>query len=83
MVVELVLYINQGVKMNIIKQTFSMYIDGFRNMTVGKTLWKIVFLKLLVILVFLKYFVHDKTFKTEYQTFEEKSEFVSQNLQGR
>lgn len=66
--------------MNIIKQTYSMYIDGFRNMTIGKTLWKIVFIKLLVILVFLKFFVHDKTFKTEYQTFEEKSEFVSENL---
>jgi hypothetical protein len=83
MVAGLVLYINQGAKMNIIKQTFSMYIDGFRNMTVGKTLWKIVFLKLLVILVFLKFFVHDKTFKTEYQTFEEKSEFVINNLTRR
>lgn len=83
MVAELVLYINQGAKMNIIKQTFSMYIDGFRNMTVGKTLWKIVFIKLLVILVFLKFFVHDKTFKTEYQTFEEKSEFVINNLTRR
>ncbi|MDY0327901.1 MAG: DUF4492 domain-containing protein [Arcobacteraceae bacterium] len=66
--------------MNIIKQTYSMYIDGFRNMTIGKTLWKIVFIKLLIILVFLNFFVHDKTFKTEYQTFEEKSEFVSENL---
>ncbi|QOG11897.1 DUF4492 domain-containing protein [Arcobacter sp. FWKO B] len=69
--------------MNIITQTYRMYIDGFKNMTVGKTLWKIVFIKLLVILVFLKFFVHDKTFKTEYQTFEAKSEFVSNNLQGR
>lgn len=76
-------YVHKGKKMNIIKQTFSMYIDGFRNMSVGKTLWKIVFIKLLVILVFLKYFVHDKTFKTEYQTFEEKSEFVINNLTRR
>lgn len=69
--------------MNIIRETFNLYVDGFRNMTVGKTLWKIVFIKLVVILVILNYFVHDKRFKTEYQTFEEKSEFVIDNLTRR
>lgn len=69
--------------MNIIKSTYSMYMDGFKNMTVGKTLWKIVFIKLFVILVVLKLFIHDKTFKTEYKTFEEKASFVSDNLARR
>jgi len=66
--------------MNIIKQTYLFYFEGFKNMTVGKTLWKIITIKLLVILVFLKLFLHDKTFKSEYKTIEAKSDFVSTNL---
>lgn len=49
-------------------------------MTIGKTLWKIIFIKLLVILVFLKFFIHDRSLKTEYKTEEEKSQFVYENL---
>lgn len=66
--------------MNIIKKTYIFYFEGFKNMTIGKTLWKIIAIKLLVILVFLKLFVHDKTFKSEYTTTEAKSDFVSANL---
>ncbi len=66
--------------MNIIQQLYLFYFEGFKNMTIGKTLWKIVVLKLLVILVFLKFFIHDKTFKSEYLSTEAKSDFVSANL---
>jgi len=59
---------------------FRFYYDGFKNMTVGKTLWKIILIKLAVILLFLKYFVHDKNFKTEYKTYDEKVIFVYENL---
>ncbi|MEA3354338.1 MAG: DUF4492 domain-containing protein [Campylobacterota bacterium] len=66
-----------------IKNIYLMYYEGFKNMRVGKTLWKIIFIKLFVILVFLKYFVHDKNFKTEYTTYEAKSNFVYENLKGK
>ena len=59
---------------------FRFYYDGFRNMSVGKTLWKIILIKLAVILLFLNYFVHDKNFKTEYKTTDEKVNFVYENL---
>ena len=62
------------------KSIYAFYLDGFKSMTIGKTLWKIIFIKLLVILVFLKFFVHDKSLKTEYKTVEEKSQFVYENL---
>ena len=66
--------------MNIINSTYYFYRDGFKNMTVGKTLWKIVFIKLIVILLFLQLFVHDKTLKSEYKTDIKKTEFVTNNL---
>jgi len=63
-----------------IKDIYMFYYDGFKNMRVGKTLWKIIFIKLIFILIFLKYITHDKNFKSEYKTYDEKTQFVYQNL---
>ena len=63
-----------------VKNIYSFYLNGFKNMTIGKTLWKIILIKLLVIFVFLNYFIHDKSMKTEYKTYEEKVDFVYKNL---
>ncbi|BAK73316.1 conserved hypothetical protein [Arcobacter sp. L] len=49
-------------------------------MTIGKTLWKIIIIKLFVILIFLNYFIHDKSLNTEYKTYDEKVDFVYKNL---
>lgn len=66
--------------MNKIKNIYLMYKDGFMNLTVGKTLWKLIIIKLIVILLFLNIFVYDKSIKTEYKTENEKINFVLQNL---
>ncbi len=62
------------------KKIYNFYFDGFKNMVVGKTLWKIIVIKLLLILVILNYFVYDKSLKTQYKTEQEKSDFVYKNL---
>jgi len=69
--------------MNNIISIYRFYIDGFKNMKVGRTLWKLIFIKLAVILIFLNYFIHDKKFKTEYKTEAEKVNFVYENLKGK
>lgn len=51
-----------------LKNIFNFYIDGFKNMKLGKILWKIIIIKLLVILIFVNYFIHDKTFRSEYKS---------------
>lgn len=66
--------------MKTIQNIYFLYYDGFRNMKVGKTLWKIIFLKVAFILLFMKYITHDKNFKSEYTTTDEKTQFVYQNL---
>ena len=63
-----------------IKNIYFFYLNGFKNMTVGKTLWKLILIKLFVIFIFLNYFVHDKSLKTEYKTYDEKVDFVYKNL---
>ena len=39
-----------------ISKAFHLYYDGFRNMTLGKTLWAIILIKLFIIFVILKIF---------------------------
>jgi len=63
-----------------INKIYSFYLDGFKNMKIGVTLWKIIFIKLTVIFVFLNYFVHDKSINTEYKSFQSKSNYVYHNL---
>ena len=59
---------------------YTLYKEGFTNLTIGRTLWKIIFIKLIIILVFLNFFIYDKNLKTEYITEEKKIDFVLQNL---
>lgn len=66
-----------------LKNLFIFYLDGFQNMKIGKSLWKIIIVKLLIILIFLNYFVYDKSIKTEFKTADEKSNFVYENLKGK
>lgn len=37
-------------------RVFDLYYDGFRNMSLGKTLWAIILIKLFIIFVVLKIF---------------------------
>lgn len=41
---------------NFFKRAFYLYYDGFRQMTLGRTLWAIILIKLFVIFVVLKLF---------------------------
>lgn len=59
---------------------FNFYKEGFRNLTLGKTLWKIILIKLFIILVVLKIFVFDVNFNALFKDDASKSEFVIKNL---
>lgn len=37
-------------------RAFDLYYDGFRNMTLGKTLWTVIIVKLIIIFAVLKFF---------------------------
>ena len=65
--------------MDILRKIWKFYYDGFREMTVGKTLWLLIVIKLFVMFSILKLFF----FKSElgkYETDEEKSKVVIENL---
>ena len=43
-------------KDRILHRVFHLYYDGFRSMTLGRTLWAIILIKLFIIFVVLKLF---------------------------
>ena len=43
-------------KDNFLYRIYDLYVDGFRHMRLGKTLWAIILIKLFIIFVILKIF---------------------------
>jgi hypothetical protein len=57
-------------------KVFCFYRDGFKNMTVGKTLWKIIFIKLFVMFAVLKLFFFPNYLKHNFETDEQRADHV-------
>ncbi|ETD27517.1 DUF4492 domain-containing protein [Helicobacter canis] len=62
-----------------LKNIVRFYVQGFANMTLGKTLWKIIFIKLLVIFIVLKFFIYGDSIR-DIGGAKERSEYVLGNL---
>ena len=65
--------------MNAIKRIWNLYYDGFRSMTIGRTLWLVVLLKLFIIFVVLKLFFFPDYIK-EHAREGEEAEFVASRI---
>ncbi len=64
--------------MNLVKRIWNLYYDGFRSMTIGRTLWAIIIIKLLVIFVVLKLFFFPNYIKEH--AHDNEAEFVANEL---
>lgn len=63
-------------------RTFDLYYDGFRHMTLGKTLWAVILIKLFIIFAVLKVFFFPNFLKEHAQEGEEDN-FVATELINR
>jgi len=59
---------------------FQFYYQGFKMMTVGKKLWAIIIIKLLILFVVLKLFFFPDFLKSNFNTDEERSNYVIKQL---
>ena len=66
-------------KQGFLYRAYHLYADGFRSMTLGRTLWAIILIKLFVIFVILKLFFFPNFIKEHAQEGEE-SEFVATQI---
>jgi hypothetical protein len=58
----------------------TFYLDGFRSMRLGRTLWKIILLKLVIMFAVLKWLFFPDVLKTHYESDEARAEHVLQRL---
>lgn len=58
---------------------YRFYLEGFKEMTLGKTLWFIILVKLFIMFVILKIFFFPK-YLGQFDTKTEKQEYVSNEL---
>ena len=63
-----------------LKRVYTFYIDGFKGMVLGKKLWKIILIKLFIMFAILKLFFFPNFLKTNFQTDEEKSNYVLEQI---
>lgn len=71
--------IEEGVMSKIMllpKRVVRFYVDGFKSMTIGKKLWAIIIIKLIVIFGVLKLFFFPDMLKSRYDTDAERAEAV-------
>jgi len=65
---------------NALISIFRFYVDGFREMKLGKTLWTIILIKLFIMFIVLKIFFFPNYLGSRFQTNEEKADFVGNQL---
>ena len=69
-------------KNSFLYRVFDLYYDGFRHMTLGKTLWAVILIKLFIIFVVLKLFFFPDFLKSNAPEGGE-AEYVSTELLTR
>ena len=62
------------------QRLYSFYRQGFSSMAVGRTLWKLIAVKLFIIFAFLKLFFFANYLEHNFSTDRERSAHVLENL---
>lgn len=63
-------------------KVYRFYRQGFRRMTVGRTLWKIILIKLFVLFAVLKLFFFPNFLQTHFSNDGQRADHVLQQLTG-
>jgi uncharacterized membrane protein len=69
-------------KQGLLHKVYDLYYDGFQHMTLGKTLWAVIIVKLIVIFLILKIFFFPNYIK-EHATDGQEPEFVASEVLER
>lgn len=67
-------------KLPVYKRIWDLYYDGFRSMTVGKSLWLIILVKLFIFFVIIKWLFFPNLLKENYSNDNERAEAVRTEL---
>lgn len=62
---------------------FTMFRDGFKHMTLGKTLWTLVIIKLIIMFLILKPFFFPNFLNSNFDDSKSKGDYVGEQLYER
>jgi len=65
---------------NPVYKVFRFYIDGFKSMTIGKTLWMIILIKLFIMFAVLKVFFFPNFLNSKFENKDQKADYVGTEL---
>ena len=65
------------------KRIWRFYYEGFRSMTVGKTLWLIILVKLFIFFVIMKWLFFPNILKRDFNNDEDRADHVRNELINR
>ncbi len=65
---------------NLFKRIFLFYYEGFKSMTVGKSLWIIILIKLFIMFVVLKIFFFPNFLNSKFDNKKDKADYVIEEL---
>lgn len=66
--------------MMMIKRIIRFYVEGFKSMTVGKTLWALIILKLFIMFAILKLFFFPNLLSSNYDNDNDRAQHVRNEL---
>jgi len=66
----------------VLKRIYRFYVEGFKSMDLGKTLWLIILVKLFIMFFILKIFFFPR-YLNQFDTKSEKEDYVSKELLER
>ena len=69
--------------METLRKVIRFYVEGFREMTVGRTLWAIILIKLFIMFAVLRAFFFPNFLNSNFDTEREKSVYVGNELVER
>ncbi len=66
-----------------IRSVVDFYVDGFKNMTVGKKLWAIIFIKVIILFFVFKLFFFPNLLQENYDNDDDRARAVATELTSR
>ena len=64
----------------LIQKIFLFYVEGFKNMKLGKRLWMLILIKLFVLLVVMKWLFFPNFLATNFETDAQRADYVLEQL---
>lgn len=67
-------------RMSLLNRIVALYVDGFRNMTIGRSLWTLIIIKLIIFFAVIKLLFFPDVLATNYDDDASRAEAVRNSL---